>query len=378
MAPTRLRTGASGCGSSGEWQTPTAQLERGGTATRSDGTLLLTGQVRATWQTPSQADGLGGHVTRGGARSGELLLAGQAKQNWPTPSALNRNENEPIEEWAARREAVRLSSGNGNGFGIQLAKAVQLDAVRPDRAKAGNWPTPREAEHKGCGPRGCKAQIHRLERGYLDATVEEYEGRVWATPTTTEAKSDTLQDRAARGHQVMLCHEVRAWPTPASDTGSGGPHGLDGGTGARAMLGADKPVGALNPDWVECLMGWPIGWTRREPLTELVWPAVNGAWPDGPEPGLNWPTPSAVERDAASKEYRSPNNAYFADGRKCQPTLTGAVVRWPAPPGSAQHPWEPPRVGVGIKDRAKRLKAIGNGQCPMTVVLAWRVLTEVA
>lgn len=36
----------------------------------------------------------------------------------------------------------------------------------------------------------------------------------WPTATTTEAKSDTLQDRAARGKQVMLCHAVRQWPTP--------------------------------------------------------------------------------------------------------------------------------------------------------------------
>ena len=39
----------------------------------------------------------------------------------------------------------------------------------------------------------------------------------WPTVTTTEAKSDTLQDRAARGKQVMLCHAVRQWPTPTAN-----------------------------------------------------------------------------------------------------------------------------------------------------------------
>ena len=139
----------------------------------------------------------------------------------------------------------------------------------------------------------------------------------WPTATTTEAKSDTLQDRAARGKQVMLCHAVRqwptptanedkdqnaswetlakldkggrilrriatlatgladpesrstdgsrqeSWPTPASSTGNGGAHGLDGGAGARSMLPEEmrNSSGKLNPRWVETLMGLPVGWT---------------------------------------------------------------------------------------------------------------------
>lgn len=43
------------------------------------------------WQTPSVADGMGGHLSRGGERSNELLLPGQAKTalvtGWPTPMA---------------------------------------------------------------------------------------------------------------------------------------------------------------------------------------------------------------------------------------------------------------------------------------------------
>jgi len=36
-------------------------------------------------------------------------------------------------------------------------------------------PTLRASEFKGCGPVGSKSQIHRLNRGYLDATVAEAE-----------------------------------------------------------------------------------------------------------------------------------------------------------------------------------------------------------
>jgi hypothetical protein len=59
------------------------------------------------------------------------------------------------------------------------------------------FPTPRAAEWKGVGPIGSKSHKHRLNRDYLDATVQEMEG----------------------------------------------------------------VTGQLNPEWVEWLMGYPIGWT---------------------------------------------------------------------------------------------------------------------
>jgi hypothetical protein len=38
-----------------------------------------------------------------------------------------------------------------------------------------------------------------------------------------------------------------------------------GGSGARKTMRETLPPedmnGALNPDWVEALMGWPVGWT---------------------------------------------------------------------------------------------------------------------
>jgi len=67
---------------------------------------------------------------------------------------------------------------------------------------------------------------------------------------------------------------VKIWPTPqASDNRN------RGGAGSRAIqrrkemgkqIGLSQAVsatsGALNPDWVEWLMGWPIGWTDLKPL----------------------------------------------------------------------------------------------------------------
>jgi hypothetical protein len=71
--------------------------------------------------------------------------------------------------------------------------------------------------------------------------------------------------------------------------------------------------GLLNPDWVEWLMGWPIGWTD-------------------------------LERDDV------------------------AVPDWSAEPDDA------PRVTTRKDRRVPRLKALGNGQVPQCAALAWRTL----
>ena len=72
----------------------------------------------------------------------------------------------------------------------------------------------------------------------------------------------------------------------------------------------------LNPDWVEWLMGWPIGSTSTEPLQD----AELSTWEKEP----------AIPR-----------------------TTTVKVDKW-----------------------SKRIKALGNGQVPQAMMLAWKVLQE--
>lgn len=123
--------------------------------------------------------------------------------------------------------------------------------------------------------------------------------------------------------QITLTDQVRHWPTPTcqevehrevelSETGR------RKSKGGKCNLG-EQVQGQLNPDWVEWLMGWPVGWTRLESIK------------------LDW-------RDWS-----------------VDPADTGEVSR----------------VGKGIKNRVNRLKAIGNGQVPAVVRLAWETLTSV-
>jgi hypothetical protein len=65
------------------------------------------------------------------------------------------------------------------------------------------------------------------------------------------------------------------WPTPqAHDSTLGhakrvGRYGTKHGgrnPNDEAVASTEQPTGALNPPWVEWLMGWPTGWTGCEPL----------------------------------------------------------------------------------------------------------------
>jgi hypothetical protein len=85
--------------------------------------------------------------------------------------------------------------------------------------------------------------------------------------------------------------------------------------------------GQLNPDWVEWLMGWPVGWTSLDPLPRDRF----DDWLDKTQAGVWWDD---------------------------DPSLDGRV----------------PRVAAGIENRIHRLEATGNGQVPATALTAWNVL----
>jgi hypothetical protein len=70
-----------------------------------------------------------------------------------------------------------------------------------------------------------------------------------------------------------LSSAVKQWPTPVASMAKGSsPAALTRKSGAdrsndrldHAVMASDG--GQLNPEWVEWLMGWPIGWTELKPL----------------------------------------------------------------------------------------------------------------
>lgn len=225
---------------------------------------------------------------------------------WPTATA-HTFDIADVGATMERRERMKEKHGNGNGFGLTLAQAV----------KAQMWPTPNASAVTG-GP-GNSGRDGGLN---LRTAVKQ-----WPTPRSSEAEHPSRKSNNHNG-QKGLAEAVNMWRTPSASViePKSNVVKLTGRTPQDPQVGlADQVGGQLNPDWVEWLMGWPIGWTSLEPL-----PADNFAqWLDA--------------------------------------TINGAW--WPNEP-------DIPRVAKGITNRVDRLKALGNGQVSAVVAAAWNLLTK--
>lgn len=71
--------------------------------------------------------------------------------------------------------------------------------------------------------------------------------------------------RAARGGTLIEAVSARMFATPtARDWRSGKASKQTMERNSRPL--SEQVGGLLNPEWVEWLMGWPIGWTELPPL----------------------------------------------------------------------------------------------------------------
>ena len=177
---------------------------------------------------------------------------------------------------------------------------------------------------------------HAMELPMLEHHINESECLLWHT-------SDCSDRRSLKSKQQGVNNQVKAyWRTPQSHNGAQGPKSkmfyeecLKTGQSAITLVdqvknqlankvNLNKTEGQLNADWVELLMGLPIGWT---------------------------------DIDVANEDIES---------------WTG----WTAPINVEQYAYEPPRVIVGQKNRAKRLKALGNGCVPQQIYLVFTAIRE--
>ena len=86
----------------------------------------------------------------------------------------------------------------------------------------------------------------------------------------TPTASDGRKSGPASGHgdgTLSLPAYAARFPTPAASDWKGSSQpGQRRGQLTDPAIGAISPGGRLNPEWVEWLMGWPIGWTGLSPL----------------------------------------------------------------------------------------------------------------
>ena len=131
-----------------------------------------------------------------------------------------------------------------------------------------------------------------------------------------------------------------------------------------AVKSADDK-GSLNPDWVEWLLGIPIGWTDIE-----AEPMGHPGWDD--DPAEIFPTATASKKGAHSgREIIGPRQVRaHKSGKSAGMTLETYAAHHPAGEENI------PRLTTRKEHRVNRLKACGNGVVPQQAALALKLLTS--
>jgi len=191
-----------------------------------------------------------------GTESGSLLATPTAKANQLAPSMQAK--------WPSC--AALLPTPSATSYGTnQGGAAGRVGKTRPSlqtMARRNLWPTPQARDyfppHSEDYIAAKKAQGHGMSN-LNDAVAHS---RMWPTPAardwrsekrTAETLAERMEDR--RGYtlptQVMISEML---PTPTANRWDG-----------LQSHGKNVVTGALNPTWVEWLMGFPVGWTALEP-----------------------------------------------------------------------------------------------------------------
>ena len=193
---------------------------------------------------------------------------------WPRWGTMQSGVCSERTTWAPR------ISASGCGSSVSYPTPVVYDSTPggPNNhynglgkmAKFNMWPTP-DTCAGGTGP----SQINRNGPRLQDVVK-------WPTPNARDWKDtsitgslNALQTENGQANLPRIVH-ARLLPTPKAgdgkrtDSPSERARKSPGLSSVAAILGEQEipqtSTGALNPSWVEWLMGWPIGWTDCEPL----------------------------------------------------------------------------------------------------------------
>jgi DNA (cytosine-5)-methyltransferase 1 len=149
-------------------------------------------------------------------------------------------------------ESTQQKEGSMHGVGLS-------DYVRM-------WPTPTSRDWKGAYSE--KSQKKKFRNLLPDAVK-----RSWPTPRASDAENASKSRRDSNAQLREAVQRPHLWPTPqASDNRDRGNMSSGAikrrvGKGKQIMLSqsVSHTSGALNPMWVEWLMGYPLGHTDLKP-----------------------------------------------------------------------------------------------------------------
>jgi hypothetical protein len=270
------------------------------------------------------------------------------KQMWPTPSASLSGENEEYLASLESKDGGPVKPNEriydpvtGRHVQVSLNRAVKLfpgeDEDAPEEDEQ-TWPTPRSRDWKGTDHSRDENRSGKRHSGDDLATAVDKQER-WPTPTVYDADGrpprPAMDPAEARKERGGSCYNLREWvhgrpdaedapemkdnwPTPTAgmhkqDVNDDGrfardiaEKGFQLTLAAKVKLEGERQEGPamLNPDWVDWLMGWPVGWTNPDPLPDgmfELWArmSVAGIWWKREPPGI--PRVTTNKRDRTNR-----------------------------------------------------------------------------
>ena len=240
---------------------------------------------------------------------------------WPTPR-VSDTEGGIVQNVEYENGSFSRLNADGVRWGVKLKDAV-------NHVEKQQWPTPRARDYKDGA--STNSYNYGMTLGRAAAT--------WPTPTASPsgmyAESDeTTEKRPKSDNFITLARAVnhlekQQWPTPTAREGKDGTAEAcknvptNGLLGRTIHEGQNQPTAALNPDWVEWLMGVPIGWSSPEPLPEGAWEE----WITDITAGTWWDTERDIPRVTTERTNRNKRLKALGNGivPRCIPVFLGVV-----------------------------------------------------
>lgn len=178
------------------------------------------------------------------------LLEGldEFSETWPKSGMMRAGRAYPLPT------AARPTAGNESGYLHMIPTPTVEDASRKGSAEA--W---EKYKNAGFTP-GARLRNYVQEFPTCPTPQATDYKRMKYTPETLAKRKNHQQGLP----EMVYSKEFKILPTPTCQDAknNGGKSQQERNTKPlNAVVG-----GALNPDWVEWLMGWPIGWTALKPL----------------------------------------------------------------------------------------------------------------
>jgi len=222
-----------------------------GHLTEDHGAELLTSWLAASRARTSALQEKARALTESAPACGPTWRGSLAKFD-PASSSWRTVQPSLLEDWAECSVTWPRSGMTADGLCWELPTLAPRISV----TDSGLWPTPVASDTSS------RTKPYAQGGTPLSLAVK------WPTPTVC---GNYNRKGASATSGDGLATAVRMWPTPTSVSGNQVGR-LDewGGSRSRAVMKTlvtpQELGGALNPTWVEWLMGWPLGWTDLKPL----------------------------------------------------------------------------------------------------------------